>query len=86
MTTDICNGVVFKSAVHYDPTVVAYSSEHIPYIIVAMVVYFLLVICLAPLLRMYPTRLYEKFSQWCSPRQGIGTKTFAEALHRCLSL
>ena len=62
VTTDICNGVVSKTAVYSDPTVVAYSSEHIPYLVVAMVVCFLLAICFALLLRLYPTRLFEKFS------------------------
>ena len=78
------NGVVSKTAaVYYDPTVVAYSSEHIPYLVVAVVVCFLLAVCPALLLCLYPTRLYERFSRCWSPRKRIAIKIFAEALHSC---
>ena len=84
-TTDIycANGTVLKSVLHYDPSVVAYSSEHIPYLVVAVVVCFLLAICPALLLCLYPARLYERLSKCCSPRKRIAIKTFAEALHSC---
>jgi len=62
---------------------VAYSSEHIPYLVVAVVVCFLLAVCPALLLYLYPTRLYERLSRCCSPRKRIAIKTFAEALHSC---
>ena len=77
------NGAVYKKVLYYDPTVVAYSSEHIPYVVVAMVVCFLLAVCPALLLCLYPTRLYERLSRFCSPRKRIAIKTFAEALHSC---
>ena len=77
------NGVVSKAVLYYDPTIVAYSSEHIPYLVVAVVVCFLLAVCPALLLCLYPTRLYERFSKCCSPRKRIAIKTFAEALHSC---
>ena len=84
-TIDIpyANGAVSKTVVYFDPTVVAYSSEHIPYLVVAMVVCFLLAVCPALLLCLYPTRLYERLSRCCSPRKRIAIKTFAEALHSC---
>ena len=77
------NGTVSKTVLNYDPTVVAYSSEHIPYLVVAVVVSFLLAVCPALLLCLYPTRLYERLSRCCSPRKRIAIKTFAEALHSC---
>ena len=77
------NGAVSKKVLYYDPTVVAYSSEHIPYLVVAVVVCFLLAVCPALLLCLYPTRLYERLSKCCSPRKRIAIKTFTEALHSC---
>ena len=77
------NGAVSKKVLYYDPTVVAYSSEHIPYLVVAVVVCFLVAVCPALLLCLYPTRLYERLSRCCSPRKRIAIKTFAEALHSC---
>ena len=77
------NGAVSKKVLYYDPTVVAYSSEHIPYLVVAVVVCFLQAVCPALLLCLYPTRLYERLSRCCSPRKRIAIKTFAEALHSC---
>ena len=77
------NGAVSKRVLYYDPTVVACSSEHIPYLVVAVVVCFLLAVCPALLLCLYPTRLYERLSRCCSPRKRIAIKTFAEALHSC---
>ena len=77
------NGAVSKRVLYYDPTVVAYSSEHIPYLVVAVVVCFLLAVCPALLLCLYPTRLYERLSRCCSPRKRIAIKIFAEALHSC---
>ena len=84
-TTDIryVNGTVSKTALYSDPTVVAYSSEHITYLVVVVVVCFLLAVCPALILCLYPTRLYEKFSRCWSPRKRIGIKIFAEALHSC---
>ena len=76
-------GAVSKTVLYYDPTVVAYSSEHIPYLVVAVVVCFLLAVCPALLLCLYPTRLYERLSRCWSPRKRIAIKTFAEALHSC---
>ena len=76
------NGVVSKTVLYYDPTVVAYSSEHIPYLVVAVVVSFLLAVFPGLLLCLYPTRLYERLSR-CSPRKRIAIKTFVEALHSC---
>ena len=75
--------MVSKSVLYSDPTVVVYSSEHIPYLVVALIMCFLLAICPALLLCLYPTRLYERLSICCSPRKRIAIKTFAEALHSC---
>ena len=77
------NGVISKTVLYYDPTIVAYSSEHIPYLVVAVVVCFLIAVCPALLLCLYPTRLYERLSRCWSPRKRIAIKTFAEALHSC---
>ena len=77
------NGKHFKTVLYYDSTVVAYSSEHIPYLVVAVVLSSFLAVCPALLLCLYPTRLYERLSRCCSPRKRIAIKTFAEALHSC---
>ena len=76
---DTVSGVVLR----YDPSIVRYSSEHIPYLVVAAVLCFLLAICPALLLCLYPTRIYEKLSRCCSPRKRIVVQIFAEALHSC---
>ena len=84
-TVDIyhVSGVVSQPVLYFDTTVVAYSSEHIPYLVVAVVVCFLMAICPALLLCLYPTRLYEKFSRFWSPRKRIAIKAFTEAIHSC---
>ena len=84
-TTDIyyVDGTVSKTVLYFDPTVLAYSSEHIPCLVVAIIVCFLLTIFPALLLCLYPTRLYEKFSKCCNSRKRLFIKTFAEALHSC---
>jgi len=84
-TTDIyyVDGTVSKTVLYFDPTVLAYNIEHIPYLVVAVIVCFLLTIFPALLLFLYPTRFYEKLSKCCSPRKRLFIKTFAEALHSC---
>ena len=77
------SGTFSKALLYFDPTVVAYSTEHIPYAIVAVLLCFLLAFIPAILLCLYPTRCYEKLSRCCSPRKRIAVKIFVEALHSC---
>ena len=77
------NGTVSSVVLHYDPTIVQYSPEHIPYLVVAVILCFLLTFCPAFLLCIYPTRVYEKLSRCCSPRKKLVVKTFVEAMHSC---
>jgi len=77
------NGTFLNALLYFDPTVVAYSTEHMPYVIVAVLLCFFLAIIPAILLCLYPTRCYEKLSRCCSPRKRIAVKIFVEALHSC---
>ena len=77
------NSSVITNVVYLDPTIVQYSSGHIPYMVIALFFLFLLVLCPALLLCLYPTRLYEKLSQCVSARKRIVVKTFAETFHGC---
>ena len=77
------NGTVSSTVLLYDPSIVLYSPEHIPYLVVAVVLLFFLAVCPALLLCLYPTRIYERLSRCCSPRKRIAVSIFAEALHSC---
>ena len=77
------SGTGSSVVLHYDPSIVQYSSEHIPYLVVAVILCFLLAICPALLLCLYPTKIYENLSRCCSPRKRIVVQIFAEALHSC---
>ena len=77
------NGTVFRNCLLYDPSIVMYSTEHIVYVVVAMMLWFLLSMIPAFLLCLYPTRAYEKISRCCRPRKRLAAKAFAEAIHSC---
>ena len=77
------NGSVITNVLYFDPTIVQYSSDHIPYMVIALLFLLLLVLCPALLLCLYPTRLYEKLSQCVSARKRIVVKTFAETFQGC---
>ena len=77
------NGTHFEQVLYYDPSIALFSSEHISYLVVAVVLCFLLAVCPALLLCLYPTRIYERLSRCCSPRKRIAVSIFAEALHSC---
>ena len=77
------NSSVITNVVYFDPTIVQYSSNHIPYMVIALLFLLLLVLCPALLLCLYPTRLYEKLSQCVSARKRIVIKTFAETFQGC---
>ena len=79
------NGSVITNVVYFDPTIVQYSSDHIPYMVIALLFLFLLVLCPGLLLCLYPTRLYEKLSQCVSARKRIVVKTFAETFQGCFN-
>ena len=66
-----------------DPSVVAFSHEHILYLMIAMVPCIFLVLIPALLLCIYPTRLYRRLSQLISTRKQLAITAFAEALHNC---
>ena len=77
------NGIDVKHVLYCDPSIVTYSTEHIVYLGAAIIIFFLLAVCPALLLCLYPTRVYEKLSRCCSPRTRLAAKIFAEALHDC---
>ena len=77
------NDTAVKHVLYYDPSIVAYGTEHIVYLGAAIIIFFLLALFPALLLCLYPTRVYEKLSRCCSPRKRLAVKIFAEALHNC---
>ena len=66
-----CNGDVIpnSTALLYDPTIRFFHSEHIPYVVLSLSV-FVIVVLLPPLfLLLYPTRLFRKCLSCCGFRR-----------------
>ena len=61
-----------------DPTVEKFTSAHIPYLIVGLVFMFVLILCPAVILIVYPTSLYHSLSHQLSHRKQIFVKIFVE--------
>ena len=78
---DITGNVKVK-VLQQDPTIRAYSDEHIPYLIVSLLFVFILVACPGLLISLYPTRLYVKLSSQClSARKQLTIKIFVETVN-----
>ena len=77
------DGMVCETVVFSDPTIVWYSQEHIPYILIAMIPYISLVLIPSLLLCVYPTRIYRSLSHLLSARKRLAITAFVEALHNC---
>ena len=71
------------SVLYIDSSVVAFSHEHILYLMIAMVPCIFLVLIPGLLLCVYPTRIYRRLSQLISTRKQLAITAFAEALHNC---
>ena len=68
---------------YFDPTIIWFSQEHIPYFLAAVVPFIFLLLIPSLLLCVYPTRIYRYLSQFISARKRLAITAFAEALHNC---
>ena len=78
----ITNNVRVK-VLQQDPTIRAYSDEHIPYLIVSLSFVFTLIFCPGLLISLYPTILYGKLSSQClsGRKQLVVIKIFVETVN-----
>ena len=72
------HGSIVKTVMYYDPTIERFSSSHIPYMFAALLLFFVLILCPAMFLTIYPTPLYERLTRYVSPRKRIAFKIFAD--------
>ena len=77
------SGQVIRRVLYSDPTIETFSSSHFPYLLSAVVLMFVLVLCPALVLILYPTSLYVVLTQHISPRKQIAIKIFAETFQGC---
>ena len=77
------NGTTVSQALYIEPSIKHYSKDHIPYMMVALIMVFFCGICPAFLLCLYPTRMFRKFIQCCSPRRRLALDTFVETIQGC---
>ena len=77
-TADVSHQVLY-----FDPTIIWFSQEHIPYIIAAVVPFIFLTLIPSTLLCVYPTRIYRYLSRFISARKQLAITAFAETLHGC---
>ena len=71
------------NVLYFDPTIIWFSQEHIPYILAAVVPFVFLVLIPSLLLCVYPTKIYRYLSWFVSARKRLAITAFAEALHSC---
>ena len=73
-----------KKTLYFDPTIKCLSSEHVQYILIALVPFIFLTLIPSVILTLYPTRIYSRYISRClSARIRLAITTFAEALHSC---
>ena len=73
-----------KKTLYFDPTIKCFSSEHVQYILIALVPFIFLTLIPSVILTLYPTRIYSRYISRClSARIRLAITTFAEALHSC---
>ena len=72
-----------QTVLYYDPTITQFTPHHLPYLLPVMLLMFLLVVCPAVVLTVYPTPLYMNISSHISPRKQIAIKIFAETFQEC---
>ena len=79
------NGLPYKKVHLYDPTIEYMSKEHLPFVIVSLLILIIFVIPPPLILLLYPTRAF----QWCltkynlEGRCGIVLYTFVEKFYGC---
>ena len=74
---------IYKKVLFCDPTITAFSHEHILYGALAVVPFILLILIPSLLLCVYPTRIYGCLSRVVSARKRLAITAFAEALNNC---
>ena len=74
---------IYKKVLYIDPTIEAYTTDHIVYILLLLAPFIILTLIPSLLLCIYPTRVYRYLSQFISARKQLAIKAFAEALHKC---
>ena len=72
------HGKSIRRIMYADPTITMYSGPHYPYLCFALLLMFILVLCPAVVLIVYPTSLYQTFTRYISPRTQISIKIFVE--------
>ena len=77
------SGQVIRSVLYSDPNIESFSSSHFPYLLSAVFLMFVLVLCPALVLILYPTSLYVVLARHISPRKQIAIKIFAETFQEC---
>lgn len=76
------NGSLVRSVLYCKPDMVIFSSDHLPYVFISQTLVFLLVVCPALLLCIYPTRFYGKFAFYLlSARKQLTIKIFVETVY-----
>ena len=76
------NGEVKGHVLVLDPSIRMYSNEHIPYLVISLILVFVLVVLPGALITLYPTRLYGKLSSLClSTRKQLAIKIFVETVN-----
>ena len=80
LTVSVYNssGHVLKKVLFSDPSIETYTHQHMPYLVMALTLAFLFILCPAVLLIVYPTPLYTRLSHHISHRKQIVIKIFAE--------
>ena len=71
VSTYVCSGEVTSdsSVLLYDPSIKFLSSEHVPYVILALSTIIIFVLPPPLLLLLYPTKLFRKFLSYCGFRR-----------------
>ena len=77
------SGQAIRRVLYSDPTIESFSSSHFPYLLSAVFLMFVLVLCPALVLILYPTSLYVVLTRHISPRKQIAVKIIAGTFQEC---
>ena len=73
----------YRHSLLYDPTLQWLSSQHIQYLVIALVPSIFIVVIPSVFHILYPTRIYRYLSRCISARKRLAVTAFAEALQVC---
>ena len=77
------DGEVVRNVLYYDPSISWLSYKHIPYMVIALVLFTFFVFVPSLLLCVYPTRIYRSLSKCISVRKQLAITAFTETLNNC---